>query len=777
VVQTSAEPVEPAPVDEPAVEVKAEPAVEAPEIVKEVVEAASPVEAPEEVKEEVVAPPVEEEAKPETAEPVEASPAEKPEAAAPVEAASTEKPAPKPKSVVGNTPRYVGLGAAVIKPPPGYDPTNPNTWRRPATPAAKPNDASSRRRRVASPERGGGRGGGRVGRRRGIVQNRMNRNMRRRTGGPKGGGTVAMKAEKRKVRVDNMISVGQLAHEMQIKATVIIRQLMEMGSMVTVNEMLDIDTATLVAAEFEYEVENVGFQEESILQHVQEEEDDSGIPRAAVVTIMGHVDHGKTTLLDAIRQAKVAAGEAGGITQHIGAYQVECNGQLITFLDTPGHAAFTAMRARGAEVTDLVILVVAGDDGVKDQTIEALNHAKAANVPIIVAVNKMDKAGASMETAMTQLSDHGLAPEAWGGDTQYVPVSALKKEGIDDLLEGIILQTEILELTANPDRPAEGVVIEAKMERGKGTVASVLVQRGTLKKGDNIVLGTAFGRVRAMVDFNNKPIKIAPPSTPVELFGISGLPEVGDTVSVVASEKDARTVAEHREKSKREDQFRNTQRRTAEDLFRAAAQDKVAVCHVVLKADVQGSVGALRYALENLTVAGAELRILHTGIGNINESDVILAAANQGLLLGFNVKIDGKARRVAESQGAKAELYKVIYDLIDRVEREMTGMLEPEFEEVHRGTVEVRNIFKISRIGTVAGCYVQSGRVRRSDKVRVMRGDEELWNGPIGTLKRFKDDVKEVNAGYECGIALDGFNDIAEDDRLEVYAIEEITTK
>jgi translation initiation factor IF-2 len=763
------EPVEAAPAQEveapvaeqPAEAVQAETAEPASESVAEPAEeAVEPVKAKEE---------------PQQPETVEVAPGAEPKVEEPkVEEPKVEEPKDKEAGTEPPRPKFVGLGAAVIKPPPGYDPTNPTTWRRPpeAKPAPKSETKTRGRRRVAQTDHRGGGRGGRGGRRSGG----SNSKMRRRAVGPKGSGTVAMKAEKRKVRIDNVISVGQLAHEMQLKASLIIRSLMEMGSMVTVNEMLDMDTATLVASEFGYEVENVGFQEDVILQQVQVDEDDGEQePRPPVVTIMGHVDHGKTTLLDAIRSAKVAAGEAGGITQHIGAYQVECQGKPITFLDTPGHAAFTSMRARGAQVTDVVILVVAADDGVKDQTVEALNHAKAAGVPIIVAVNKMDKVGANPDNLKTQLSEHELLPEDWGGDTQFIPVSALKQEGLDELLDAILIQTEMLELTANAERPAEGIVIEAKVERGKGTVISVLIQKGTLRQGENIVVGTAFGRVRAMVDHTNSPVKVAPPSTPVELFGITGLPEVGDTVSVVTSEKDARTVADHRSKAKRENQFRNTKRRTAEDLFNAAARSQLSFCHVVLKTDVQGSVEAVKYALQGIEIEGTELRILHAAIGNITESDVILAAANDALLMGFNVKVDAQARKSAEAHGIVAELYKVIYDIIDRVERTMTGMLEPEFEEVRRGTIEVRAIFKISRLGTIAGCYVQDGRIHRNDKVRLVRGKKQLWEGGVSTLKRFKDDVKEVNAGYECGIGLDGFNDIEEGDLLEIYALEEIT--
>jgi translation initiation factor IF-2 len=591
---------------------------------------------------------------------------------------------------------------------------------------------------------------------------------------PIGGSTVAMKAEKRKVRVDGVISVGQLAHEMGLKATAVIRSLMEMGTMVTVNQMLDLDTASVVAAEFDYEIENVGFQEEKLLQHFGEVEEEGGEPRSPVVTIMGHVDHGKTTLLDSIRAAKVAAGEAGGITQHIGAYQVDWKGRPITFLDTPGHAAFTAMRARGAQVTDVVVLVVAADDGVQPQTIEAINHAKAADVPIIVAVNKIDKAGVSPEPIMQALTQYELVAEQWGGDTQFVPVSALKKQGIDDLLEAILVQADVLELTANPNRPAEGIVIEAKVERGKGPVATVLVQKGTLNMGDNIVVGSAFGRVRAMVDDRGRRLKVAGPSMPVEVFGISEVPSVGDIVTVVKSEKDARTVADHRAQQKREAQFGSQSRRTVDDLFAAASAEKKEVLHAVLKADVQGSVEAIKGALEKISVGGTELRILHHGVGNVTESDVNLVMANGGLLLAFNVKIDANARKVAEENGVKPEIFSVIYDLLGRVEAAMQGMVEPEYEEVPQGTVEVRAVFKISKVGTVAGCYVTDGKVARSHKVRVMRNGVQIWDGAVSGLKRFKDDVREVAAGYECGVSLAGFDDVVTGDILAVYALEQV---
>ncbi|MFK7930462.1 MAG: translation initiation factor IF-2 [Myxococcota bacterium] len=786
-------PVEPAPVAEapaaapapvvaePAAAAPAEPVVAAP--AEPVAEAPAEPEAPVEAAKTSAKPAKAPKAKapaaaetPAAAEPVAAKP--EPAAAAPAAAA-----------VDPDAPRFVGLGSAVVKPPPGYDPTNPNAWRRrmeaqqaaeraaPARPASREGAGGtfSRRRRVAA---GGGpadRGGARGRRMPGDMMGR-----KRRRPGKKGAGggtsTVAMKAEKRKVRIDNVISVGQLAHEMGLKATSVIRQLMEMGSMVTVNQMLDFDTATLVASEFDYEAENVGFQEDKILQHVDLEEDDGlRLPRPAVITVMGHVDHGKTTLLDGIRKARVAQGEAGGITQHIGAYQVTHKGTLMTFLDTPGHAAFTAMRARGAEVTDLVVLVVAADDGVQPQTIEAINHAKAADVPIIVAVNKMDKAGVTAEPIMTAVSQHGLMPEEWGGETQFVPISALKGEGIDGLLESIMLQAELMELEANPDRPADGIVIEAKVERGRGAVASVLIQRGTLKRGDNVVLGSSFGRVRAMVDHKGKKLKTAGPSTPVELFGISEVPSVGDVFTVVKSEKDARAVADHRAEQKRQATFSKQTRATAEDLFAAAAAEDRETLVVVLKADVQGSLEALKGALDKIQIDGTELRILHSGVGNINESDVSLVLANGGLLLGFNIKVDANARKVADENGVKAELFTVIYHLLDRVEAELGGMVEPELEEVAKGSVEVRAIFKISRIGTIAGCFVRDGVVGRGHRVRVMRDGKQIWDGPIKTLKRFKDDVREVKADYECGIALDGFNELQEDDVFSVYAMEHVS--
>jgi translation initiation factor IF-2 len=583
------------------------------------------------------------------------------------------------------------------------------------------------------------------------------------------------KSEKRKIRVDNVISVKQLAHELGVKAPVVMRYLMDMGRMATVNEMLDVDTVTLVAAEFEYEVENVGFQEQNYLQHIGLEElddEDETEPRPPVVTVMGHVDHGKTTLLDAIRSARVASAEAGGITQHIGAYQVEQGGQMITFLDTPGHEAFTAMRAQGAGVTDLVVLVVAADDGVQPQTVEAISHARAADVPIIVAVNKMDKPGVTSEPIMQRLTEHGLVSEEWGGDTMFVEVSALKGDGLDELLEAINLQSELLELKTNPDRHGEGTVIEAKMERGRGPVATVLVQRGTLKRGDHVVLGSSFGKVRALIDHRGKRIKLAGPSTPVFLFGLSELPEVGDTMAVVVNEKNARKLAEHRGRDKRAASLTGTTRLNAEDLFAAASAEKQEQLLLVLKADVQGTLQALKASIEAIEVGGAEVRILHAGVGEISESDVTLASSDDALLIGFNVRPDAKARTAALTKGVETEMYTVIYDVLDRIERQMKGLLAPTYELVRRGSAEVRLLFKISRIGTVAGSYVLDGMLGRNHMAKVIRRGEILWEGPVKGLRRFKDDVKEVGTGFECGISLDGFDEILEGDIVETYSRE-----
>ncbi|MBW1876952.1 MAG: translation initiation factor IF-2 [Deltaproteobacteria bacterium] len=738
-------------------------------------------------------------------EPVQEAPAPAPEPVVAAESESEPAPAPAPTPIpkpesgqVPEQPRFEGLGKAVVMPPPGYDPTNPENWRReqtarparPRPPAAKPKapatpaeDAKFRgRRRVAAGA--GDYRDGRRGARRG--RNAPGRNLRHRDGPMrrkprrKGGGGVRTpsptpKAIKRKVRVDNVISVSQLAHEMGIKASQVIKELMGMDYMATANEMLDIDTASLVAAEFEYQVENVGFQEKEFIPQMAEGEDEGAKePRPPVVTIMGHVDHGKTTLLDGIRDARVALGEAGGITQHIGAYQVEQEDRVVTFIDTPGHAAFTEMRARGASVTDIVVLVVAADDGVQPQTEEAISHAKAADVPIVVAINKIDRPGVNPDQIKNKLGEYGLSPEEWGGDTLFAEVSALKRQGIDELLEQILLQADLLDLTANPDRHAEGVVIESKMERGRGAVATVLVHKGTLPRGDHVVLGAVYGKVRAMVDHKGEMIQEAGPSMPVEIFGLNHLPQTGDVLTTVESEKNAKTLAEHRAAQQRQEELARHRRRTAEDLFAAARGEELRTLNIILKADVQGSLEAIRAAIERIDVDGAEVRILHAGVGAISESDVNLAASDNALLIGFGVSLDPNARAAASGQGVEAELFDVIYGVLDRVKGLLTGLLEPEYESVRRGSAEVRAIFRISKVGTVAGCFVLDGVVGRNHTAKLLRKGRELWEGRVSTLKRFKDDVKEVQSGYECGIALEGYNRLEEGDVIETYSLEEV---
>jgi len=790
------ESVEPVEVSTPETVAAPEPAPEP--VVAEPVTAPEPVAEPEPAPEPVAAA-VEPVAVEPTPEPVVEAPAPEPtpepvaaQAPEPAPAPASDDPKLRPKGALP------GLGSAVVVAPPGYDPTNPEAFRK-TIEAQQAQQAQQRnlghepgttawrsRRRVENTgapakrpgERPGGRGPARRQRRTGFDSPHMRRKPRRRRTGPKKV-SPAPKGAKRNIKIDNVVSVGQLAKDMMVKASAVIRILMDMDQMVRINDMLDFDTAVIVAQEFEYEVENVGFQESNFLQHVEAEEDDSLVARPPVVTIMGHVDHGKTTLLDAIRDARVAAGEAGGITQHVGAYQVKTDNGVVTFIDTPGHAAFTAMRARGASVTDIVILVVAVDDGVQPQTEEAINHAKAAGVPVVVAINKMDKVDANPDTIKTRLSEFGLAPEEWGGETLYAPVSALKGEGLDNLLEQVMLQAELLDLRANADRHAEGVVIEAKMERGRGAVASVLVQKGTLNRGDFVVLGAAFGKVRAMLDDQGKKLKTAGPSTPVEIFGLSELPAVGDILSVVKSEKDARKLASHRAQDKRDAEMTGSRAgMTAEELFAAAAGSQNQQLQIVLKADVQGSLEALKGALLNLDVDGAEIRILHSAVGNVSESDINLIASNNenSVLIAFNVKVDPKARRTADGLGVMPHLkqYDVIYGALDYVESRMKGLLEPEYEQVRQGSAEVRATFSISKIGTIAGLYVLDGKMYRNGIAKLVRDGKTMWEGKVSTLKRFKDDVKEVATGYECGLSLDGFNDIINGDIIECYTLEEI---
>jgi translation initiation factor IF-2 len=584
------------------------------------------------------------------------------------------------------------------------------------------------------------------------------------------------KASKRVVKITEAITVGDLARAIGVKFGEVIRKLMDMGMMATVNQVLDVDTATLVAAEFDYSVENVALNVESLLESGIEEGPEAGEkqPRPPVVTIMGHVDHGKTSLLDAIRQTNVTAGEAGGITQHIGAYSVEVGNRRVTFLDTPGHEAFTAMRARGAKVTDLVVLVVAADDGVMPQTQEAIDHARAAGVPIIVAVNKIDKPEANLERVTRELGNHGLAPEAWGGDTIVVPVSAKTKEGIPQLLEMLLLQSDVLELAANANRRSRGAIVEAKLDRGRGPVATVLVQEGTLKVGDAFVCGVEYGRVRAMIDDCGCKLESAGPATPVEILGLTGVPAAGDTFVAVADEAKARQVAEHRRAKQRESELAITSKVSLEDLYQQIQIGGVKELKVVLKADVQGSVEAIRDALTRLSTDEVKLIVIHASVGGINESDVLLAAASNAIVIGFNVRPESKAADLAAGEGVDIRLYNIIYEVVSDVRDALEGLLEPTLRERVVGKVEVRQLFTIPNVGRVAGCFVTEGKVVRGSRARLVRDHVVVHEGKIGTLRRFKEDAREVVAGYECGLTLENFSDVKEGDVVEVFEIEEV---
>ncbi len=584
--------------------------------------------------------------------------------------------------------------------------------------------------------------------------------------------------EKKPIVMGESTTVQELALKMHKSPAELIKRLMNLGVLVTINQEIDADTATILAGELGYEVTvKIPVDIEAVL--MQEPEEDPALlqPRPCVVTVMGHVDHGKTSLLDAIRESNVTATEAGGITQHIGAYQVEHNGKKITFLDTPGHEAFTAMRARGAQVTDIAILVVAADDGVMPQTVEAINHAREAEVPIIVAINKIDKPAANPDRVKQELTEHGLVAEEWGGDNICVNVSALKREGLKDLIEMVQLVAEMNELKANPKRPARGTVIEAELDKGRGPVAAVLVQNGTLNVGDTIIAGTAFGRVRAMMNDKGRRIKKAGPSTPVEVLGFSGIPAAGDAFIVAEDEKLARSIVTRRQTRKREEELKVTSRVSLEDLFKHIQEGQIKELGIIVKGDVQGSVEALRQALERLNTGEVKVNIIHGGVGAITETDIMLASASNAIIIGFNVRPDVNARRVAESEKVDVRLYRVIYDAIEDVKASMGGLLDPEYREVMLGRAEVRKIFKASRIGTIAGCYVLEGKIERDAGIRIVRDGIVIHEGKLDSLKRFKDDVKEVVEGYECGLALEKYNDIQEGDIVEVFTIETIKRK
>ena len=577
------------------------------------------------------------------------------------------------------------------------------------------------------------------------------------------------------ITIPETITVKDLAAEMKITSSDVIKKLLNLGIMATINNELDFDTAYLIAQEYGINAtkKNVVTDEDILIDETEDREEDLK-PRPPVIVVMGHVDHGKTSLLDAIRSTNVIEGESGGITQHIGAYQVKINDRDITFLDTPGHEAFTAMRARGAMITDIAILVVAANDGVMPQTVEAINHAKAANIPIIVAVNKMDLPDANFEKVQQELMQYELVPEAWGGDTIYVPISAKKKEGIDNLLEMVLLEADVLELKANPTKQAKGTVIEAKLDKSRGPVATVLVQRGTLDVGDTIIVGSSIGRIRTMLNDKGKKVKTAGPSTPVEITGLASVPESGDTFYEVKDERTAKHLIEKRKYEKHQKEIGANKVVTLDDLFSKIENENLKQLNLIVKADVQGSVEALKQSLEKLSNDEVKVKVIHSNVGGVTESDVTLAKVSGAIIIAFNVRPEVIAKSIADKEGVEIKQYAVIYDAINDVEAAMKGMLDPVYKEVVIGTAEIRQIFKVSNVGTIAGTYVLTGKVARNAGIRVIRDNIVIHDGKLISLKRFKDDVKEVDKGYECGLQIEGFNDIKEGDQLEVYIMEQV---
>jgi translation initiation factor IF-2 len=581
------------------------------------------------------------------------------------------------------------------------------------------------------------------------------------------------KAIKRRIKVDDAIVVSDLAKRMGIKASEVIKQLMALGVIASMNQAIDFETAVVVAGEFDYEVEKAAFEEEDIIR-VVEDAPETLQTRPPVVTIMGHVDHGKTSLLDAIRETNVIEGEAGGITQHIGAYCVTIQDRQIVFLDTPGHEAFTAMRARGAEITDLVVLVVAADDGVMPQTIEAINHAKAANVPILAAVNKIDKADAEPDRVMRELAEHGLNPEEWGGDTVFVNVSAKQQVGLDELLEMILLQADVLELKANPDKAASGRVVEAKLDVGRGSVATVLVQEGTLRAGDALVCGLHHGKIRAMNDDRGHRLDVAGPSIPVEIQGLAGVPGAGDEFIVVADEKVAKQVSVHRVQKQRVKDLARTSTLTLEKYYEQMQSGLVKDLNLIIRTDVQGSIEALSEAIHKIPSSEVNVNIVHSATGAIAESDITLATVSNAIIVGFNVRPNPKVRDLAQEHNVDIRFYDVIYNVINDIKKAMVGLMEPTFEEHFVGRAEVRQTFHVAKVGTIAGCYVTEGKVARGQSARLLRDGVVVHDGKIGSLRRFKDDAKEVQSGYECGVGLENYNDVKVNDVIECYRVEEI---
>ena len=586
---------------------------------------------------------------------------------------------------------------------------------------------------------------------------------------------VPTEAVVRDVHVPETITVAELAHKMAVKASEVIKHMMKLGQMVTINQVLDQETAMILVEEMGHKAFAAKLDDpEALLEETGGNAEGEALPRAPVVTVMGHVDHGKTSLLDSIRRAKVAAGEAGGITQHIGAYHVETPRGIITFLDTPGHEAFTAMRARGAKATDIVILVVAADDGVMPQTKEAIAHAKAAGVPIVVAINKIDKQGANTERVTQELIAEQVVPEAYGGESPFISVSAKTGQGIDDLLENVLLQAEVLELKAPVDAHAKGLVIEAKLDKGRGPVATVLVQSGTLKRGDVVLAGSSYGRVRAMLDENGKTINEAGPSIPVEIQGLTEVPAAGEEVMVMGDERKAREIALFRQGKYRDVKLAKQQAAKLENMFEQMAEGEVKNLPLIIKADVQGSQEAIVHSMQKLSTNEVRVQVVHAAVGGISESDVNLAVASKAVIIGFNTRADASARKLAETSGIDIRYYNIIYDAVDEIKAAMSGMLSPEKREQALGLVEIRQVFHVSKIGSIAGCYVLDGLVKRGSSVRLLRNNVVVWTGELDSLKRFKDDVKEVKAGFECGLSLKNFNDIQEGDQLEVFEVQEV---
>ncbi|MGL4995784.1 MAG: translation initiation factor IF-2, partial [Deefgea sp.] len=576
------------------------------------------------------------------------------------------------------------------------------------------------------------------------------------------------------IDVPETISVADLAHKMAVKGVEVVKALMKMGMMVTINQVLDQETAMIIVEEMGHTPVAAKLDDPDIYLDESDKTEHALTSRAPVVTVMGHVDHGKTSLLDYIRRAKVASGEAGGITQHIGAYHVETGKGMVTFLDTPGHEAFTSMRARGAQLTDIVVLVVAADDGVMPQTIEAIHHAKAAGVPIVVAVNKIDKPEANFERIRQEMVAQEVVPEDWGGDTQFIHVSAKKGLGIDELLDAILLQAEVLELTAPVDGPAKGIIIEARLDKGRGPVASMLIQSGTLRKGDTVLAGQVYGRIRAMLDENGKSINEAGPSMPVEILGLSEVPAAGVDAMVLTDEKKAREIAMFRQGKFRDVKFARQQASKLENMFAQMAEGNVQNLPIIIKADVQGSSEALSQSLQKLSTSEVRVQILHSAVGGISESDVNLALASKAVIIGFNTRADSAARKLAESEGVDLRYYNIIYDAVDDVKAALSGMLAPERRESIIGMVEIRQVFAVSKVGTIAGCLVMEGLVKRSAGVRVLRNNLVIHQGELENLKRFKDEAKEVKAGFECGLQLKNFNDIQLGDQLEIFEVVEV---